>query len=126
MAVAHLLVVSLYTNVSQLPDYLVKTGDKVSTNNMYWTSRLIAALTDAHFAKAVIFTERYQNAVFNKSYEIINEYDAKYRENNDEKVLIEANEKILKMVKAESEKTLGDVLYVASNSMITRFIRGDN
>lgn len=116
----------VYTNVSQLPDYLVKTGDKVSTNNMYWTSRLIAALTDAHFAKAVIFTERYQNAVFNKSYEIINEYDAKYRENNDEKVLIEANEKILKMVKAESEKTLGDVLYVASNSMKTRFNRGDN
>lgn len=116
----------VYTNVSKMPDYLEKTGEKVSTNNMYWTSRLIAALTDAHFAKAVIFTERYQNAVFNKSYEIINEYDEKFREKNDEKLLIEANEKIIKMVKEESEKTLGDVLNVASNNMKTRFNRGDN
>lgn len=116
----------VYTNVPKMPRYLAKTGEKVSTDNMYWTSRLIAALTDAHFSKAVIFTERYQNSVFNKSYEILNEYDNKYQQNNDEKLLLEANEKIIRMVQSESEKTLGDVLFVASNSMKTRFNRGDN
>ena len=93
----------------------------VSTDSMYWMSRLIAAITDAHFAKAVIFTERYQQAVFNKSYVILKEYDAKYLANPSEKVLEEANEKIVKMVKEESEKTLESVMNIASNSMKTRY-----
>ena len=115
-----------YTNVSKMPKFIGDYGMTVSTDSMYWMSRLIAAITDAHFAKAVIFTERYQQAVFNKSYVILKEYDAKYLANPSEKVLEEANEKIVKMVKEESEKTLESVMNVASNSMKIRYNREDN
>lgn len=115
-----------YTNVSKMPKFIGDFGATVSTDSIYWMSRLIAALTDAHFAKAVIWTERYQNVVFNKSYEIIKEFDAKYAANPDQKVLEEANEKIVAMVKKESEKTLEAVMSVASNSMKTRYNREDN
>ena len=109
-----------------MPKFIGDYGMAVSTDSMYWMSRLIAAITDAHFAKAVIFTERYQQAVFNKSYVILKEYDAKYLANPSEKVLEEANEKIVKMVKEESEKTLESVMSIASNSMKTRYNREDN
>lgn len=115
-----------YTNVSKMPKFIGDYDETVSTNSMYWMSRLIAAVTDAHFAKAVIFTERYQAAVFNKAYVILKEYDAKYCANPSEKILEEANEKIVAMVKKESEKTLESVMSVASNSMKTRYNREDN
>ncbi len=115
-----------YTNVSKMPKFISNYGSEVSTDSIYWMSRLIAALTDAHFAKAVIFTERYQNVVFNKSYEILKEYDKKFLENPSESLLEEANEKIVSMVKKESEKTLESVMLIASNSMKTRFNREDN
>lgn len=116
----------LYTNVTKTPDYLGKTTREVSTDCMYWTSRIIAALTDAHFAKSVIYTERYQFEVLSKSYEILNEYDAKFIASGETKLLEEANEKIIAMVKKCSQNCLNIVLLMASNNMKTRYNRGDN
>lgn len=115
-----------YTYVSKVPNYLGKSTENVSTNCMYWSSRIIAALTDAHFGKAVIFTERYQLEVLNESYRLLNEYDAKFIKDNKESILEEANEKIIEMVKRLTDRTLNDVLLVASNNMKTRFNREDN
>lgn len=42
------------------------------------------------------------------------------------KLLEEANQKIMDMVKAESDKVLGQVLKNASEHMKTRYHRGDN
>jgi len=116
----------IYTWVNKTPSYLANATLKVSTNHIYWSSRLIAALTDAHFAKAVIFTERYQQAVFCKAYGIIKKYDEKFIKEKDEKLLEKANEEIMKMVQELTDKVLGDVLLVASNSMKTRYNREDN
>ena len=116
----------VYTNVTKFPDYLSKYEQKVSTDSIYWNSRLIAALVDSNFAKAVIYSERYQNVVFNRCYELINKYDKLFEEKKDLKLLEEANEKIIEVVKEETSKTLFDVLLVASNNMKTRYNREDN
>lgn len=115
-----------YANVDKLPDYISKTSETVSTNYMYWHSRLIAALTDANFASTIIYDERYQNAVMNKSRELLQEYDKKVKNGAGREILEEANQKIADMVKAESDKVMGNLLEIASNNMKTRYHRGDN
>lgn len=115
-----------YANVDKLPDYLSKTSETVSTDYMYWQSRLIAALTDAHYGSAIIFDERYRNSVFNKGRELLCQYDEKMIAGGERKLLEEANKKITDMVKKESDKALGNVLKNASEHMKTRYHRGDN
>ena len=39
--------VPFYANVERTPEYLANTTGTVSTDNFYWTSRLIAAMADA-------------------------------------------------------------------------------
>ena len=116
----------LYTAVDSLPAYFSATKDTVSTDSMYWHSRLIAALTDAHYFKAILLDERYQNAVWNKGRKLLCEYDEKFAAQNDPALLAEANKKIAEMVKAESDKALGQVLRNASENMKIRYHRGDN
>lgn len=115
-----------YANVDRLPDYLSKTTETVSTDRMYWQSRLIAALTDAHYGSAVIHDERYQNAVLNKGRQLLNEYDGRVLAGEDPKILMEANEKITAMVRKESDKVLSNLLRNASEHMKIRYHRGDN
>ena len=115
-----------YAGVDELPAYISETTDKVSTDTMYWQSRLIAALTDAHYGSAIVLDERYRNAVMNKSRSILNEYDAKIRDGADVSVLKEANKKITEMLKEESDKALRNVLQNASEHMKIRYHRGDN
>lgn len=116
----------LYTAVKKLPAYVSGTTDTVSTDNMYWHSRLIAALTDAHYNSAIIHSERYQNAVWNRSRQLLEEYDARILAGEDPAILAEANEKIAAMVKQESDKVLANVLKNASEHMKIRYHRGDN
>jgi len=116
----------IYSNVDEMPEYLNATKETVSTDNMYWQSRLIAALTDAHYNSAIIHDERYQDAVINKGRQFIYEYDAKIKNGEDVSILKEANKKITDMVKSESDGTLGTLLRNASEHMKTRYHRGDN
>lgn len=114
-----------YANVDELPSYISGTTDTVSTDSMYWQSRLIASLTDAHYNTAIIFDERYTNAVMDKSSEILHEYDEKILSGEDASILKEANKKITDMVKKESDKALGIILKNASEHMKIRYHRGD-
>ena len=116
----------LYTNVSKLPDYFSKTTETVSTDAMYWHSRIIAALTDAHFPSAIIHDERYCDAVFTRSMELLNKSDAELSENYSEEKAAAANDKVAKMVREESDKALSAILRNASEHMKTRYHRGDN
>ncbi|MBQ6551983.1 MAG: C69 family dipeptidase [Lachnospiraceae bacterium] len=115
-----------YTNVTKLPDYLSGTPERVSTDHMYWASRLIAALTDAQYYSAIILDERYQNAVLNRGRALLQEYDTKMLAGEDVKLLEEANQKIMDMVKEESDKALGAILKNTSEKMKTRYHRNDN
>ena len=116
----------VYANVSRFPKYISATTETVSTDAMYWHSRLIAALTDAHIATALLLDERYVNAVMNKGQRFLYEYDEKIRQGADAAILEEANGKILDMVKEESDKALSLILKNASEKMKIRYHRGDN
>lgn len=119
----------VYTDVRKLPKYLSETTEKVSTDYMYWSSRLIGVLTDGDYHTEVVLDDRYRRAVFNNSRKLLCEYDAKVKECVVDPVtalLEEANDKIVAMVQKESDKLIGDLLKDASNRMKTRYHRGDN
>ena len=100
----------VYANVTEFPKYLSGTTETVSTDSMYWHSRLIAALTDAHFGNALLFDERYVNAVMNRGQQFLYEYDEKIQQGEPVEILKEANFKIAAMVKEESDKALSQIL----------------
>ena len=116
----------IYTSVNSLPKYISETPAGVSTDYLYWASRVMASLVDAHFPENIVFSERYQNAVFNKSRELQYEYDAKMMGSKDLDLTNECNEKVVAMVKKETDDVLLRVLNTSSNIMKTRFHRSDN
>lgn len=116
----------LYAAVDSLPAYFSATRETVSTDAMYWHSRLIAALIDAHYFDTIVLDERYQNAVWNRGRKLLCEYDERVTASGDTSLLDEANRKIAEMVKEESDKTLSQVLRSASEKMKIRYHRGDN
>lgn len=116
----------VYANVTEFPKYISGTTETVSTESMYWHSRLIAALTDAHMGNALLFDERYVNAVMNRGQQFLYEYDEKIRQGESLEILKEANKKITDMVKEESDKALAQILKNASEHMKIRYHRGDN
>lgn len=62
------VMVPFYPGVSTTPEYLSNTGKDVSTDNFYWSSRLVAAMADASYSKSLFHIERYQLAVASKSH----------------------------------------------------------
>ena len=87
-----------YTDIDTTPGYLSGTTGKVSTQNFYWMSRMIAAMADASYSKSVFHIERYQESIAAKSHELLNRYDTLLEQETDEetrkKIQEEANEKI--------------------------------
>ena len=61
----------VFTNVDKIPSYYSNTTRTVSTENFYWASRLLGALSDPHFNVNTIHIERYQDAVMEQSYKSI-------------------------------------------------------
>lgn len=112
-----------YANVEELPDYLTFTEDTVSTDSFYWSSRLIGALADAHFAKNAIHIERYQNKVFRRSHELLAKLDRAYLQEG--QALEKANLEIADMLREETDRALGNVLHESTKAMINAFSRAD-
>lgn len=119
-------VIPQYVNVDKFSDYLSNGTETVNTNNFYWQSRLIAALTDAQYLKNIIFSERYISSVLFKSYQILHEYDEKMMKSRNYTLCEEANSKIVALLKKESDSVLKEVLRNCSDSMKTRYHRNDN
>ena len=116
----------VYSNVGKFPKYFGGTTEDVSTDSMYWSSRILAALIDAHYGSAIIHDERYTDSVLNSCREILNRFDSEIAEKNDASLLEKANEEIAKTVRKETEKALSNVLLNASQHMKTRYHRNDN
>ena len=116
----------LYANVNRLPDYVSGVTLDVSTENQYWASRLIAALTDPNYAACIQDIERYQNAVMTGGLRVIREYDRKFAEEKRPELLAEANEKLAALAREETGKVLGKVLEEASKQMKNGFRLADN
>src|SRR5574344_579778 len=118
-----------YTCITAVPAYLSNTTEEVSTDNFYWSERMIAALADAHYGKCLPHIERYQEAVLSQGHRIISMYDEKLKDAAsaaDVSALCEkANEETAAMLRKETQSALGSVLYEASCSMKNAFARSD-
>src|SRR5699024_10521399 len=121
--------IPMFTNVETAPAYLATTTDAVSTDSFYWTSRLIAALADAHHAETIPAIERYQqktlalgHAAARAAAETAGSADS---EKEVPELLAAANTAIAEQIRAETEQLLGSVLFTASNRMTNRFSRSD-
>lgn len=118
-----------YANVEETPDYLSNTEKEVSTDNCYWTSRLIAAMADASYGKSLIHVERCQERVAAKAHGLINRYDALLAEEEDGagrmKLKHEANRAVAEMLREEMSDTLGLVLFELSGQMKNAYSRSD-
>ena len=118
-----------YADVEETPDYLSNTEKEVSTDNCYWTSRLIAAMADASYGKSLIHVERCQERVAAKAHELINRYDALMAEEEDGagrmKLKHEANRAVAEMLREEMSDTLGLVLFELSGQMKNAYSRSD-
>ena len=121
--------VPFYANVETTPVYLSGTTGEVSTDSFYWVSRMIAAMTDASYARSLIHAERYELAVLSASHALVKEYDAKLSAEPDAArraaLREEANEAIAKMLKAKASDTLDKVLFELSSGMKNAFARSD-
>ena len=115
-----------YTAVSRVPDYLSRITLDASTDNYYWSSRLIGALADSCYSASVQNIERYQLAVATKGREIIREYDEKMIKAGDFSLTEEANEKLSAMAEKETTSTLNKVLQTASEKMKNGYNLADN
>ncbi len=115
----------VYTNVPKLPGYLSKVTLDPSTENFFWSSRLLDALADPHFGSCIQTIERYQNSVFAQGHAIIGEYDRKFLESGDLKLLSECNDKVCAMGKKETTAVLDKVLLTASQKMKNTYNRSD-
>lgn len=123
------VMIPFYPQVNEVPDYLSNTTGTVSTDNFYWTSRLIAAMADASFKQSRNLIERYQNKVAAKAHEILKETDALLANENEEdkkiQIRTKANQKIADMVKEAADETLGKVLFELSSNMKNAYARSD-
>jgi len=121
--------VPFYTNIESVPEYLSDTAEQVSTDSFYWSNRLLGALADAHYGKCLPFIEGYQFRVQAKGHGLIKEYDGKLRALADKEksteVCEEANRAIASMLKEETSKVLGRVLFEASCLMKNAYARSD-
>ncbi len=124
--------VPFYANVSTTPEYFAGTTGTVSTDSFYWTSRLIAAMTDASYAKSLIHVERYQESFAAKANELIHRFDrelaecASASEEERRSIREHANEVIAAEARKMADDTLGKVLYETSNQMKNGYSRSDN
>ena len=123
------VLVPFYADVEDTPKYLSNTTSEVSTDNFYWSSRLIAAMADASYKSSIFHIERYQEHVMSKGHEIIGRYDAILEKEQDSAkrmvLKLEANEKIADMLKKETQDTLDKVLFELASNMKNAYSRSD-
>ncbi|MCQ2432012.1 MAG: C69 family dipeptidase, partial [Clostridia bacterium] len=119
-------ILPVYPHVDHIPAYLSEVSTDVSTENFYWCSRLLGALTDPNYGTAIPYIERYQESVAAKARRIVNEYDRRIIETGDTSLFAEANDKLCEMAKRETQSTLNAVVADASRNMKNGYNRGDH
>ena len=123
------VMVPFYADIETTPDYLSNTTGEVSTDNFYWSSRMIAAMADASYKKSIFHIERYQEHVMSRAHELIGLCDASLAKETDADKRLElkqkANQALADMLKAETASTLDKVLYELSNLMKNAYSRSD-
>ena len=123
------VMVPFYANVDTTPEYLANTTADVSTDNFYWSSRMIAAMADASYSKSLFHIERYQETMLAKGHEVINRYDEQIEKEPDagkrSALREQANQEMADILRKETGNTLSKVLYELSNQMKNSYARSD-
>lgn len=122
-------IVPFYVNIDKTPAYLADTCEKVTTEDFYWSNRIIAALADPHFSQTSNMIERYQTTVQSKGHALMRTFDRAFDTKCGREEALRfcenANEEIAKMLRAETDRLLRSVLHEASNRMRNGFSRSD-
>ena len=125
-----------YANVNDTPAYLRDTTPEVSTGNLYWTNRLIAALADAHFYETSNAIEAFAENARVFGHRLVERTDAALEQARDEAAdtpadevvagcLESANEDMAEYLRKHATTLLNDVLYTSSNLMHNGFAMSD-
>lgn len=118
-----------YTNVKSLPSYVSGTTKDMSTENFYWSSRLLAAMADASYRNSGIHIERYQLTVQSNNNHLLSTYDARLLKEKDAKKNMalreKANQAVVDIVQKETSAVLDKVLFELSSQMKNAFSRSD-
>ncbi len=120
--------IPFYVNINKTPDYLANTTGSVTTEDFYWTNRIIGALADAHYSECTSHIERYQLELQSICKAILHEYDKKMAGLSWEEavdICEEANMAIARITKEKTQEVLAKVLHTASNGMKNSFSRSD-
>ena len=126
------------------PKRFVAIAPEVSTDNLYWTNRLIAALADAHFYETSNAIEAFAEAARTYGHRLVERTDAALRnigkDSDDSAVgdsvaetagepiagrLQAANDEMAEYLRTHATKLLNDVLYTSSNLMRNGFAMSD-
>lgn len=120
--------VPFYANVEATPDYLNNTRADASTENFYWTNRIIAALADSRFNDCISHIERYQRNLASKGHEMLHRFDEAFAADPPRNVcayLEDCNAQIAAQAKEMTTDLLNKVLYTASLTMKNGYARSD-
>lgn len=122
--------IPFYANIGRVPEYLASATARVTSENLYWQSRIIAALADAHFHENIAHIERYQMAVQSKGHALIKQYDGQVQREglcyeSASALLEKANDEIACMAKKQTDDLLDKVLFETSVLMHNAFSRSD-
>jgi len=121
--------VPFYANVDTLPEYLCNTASTVTTDSFYWSNRLIAALADARFRDNAAHIERYQEKVGARGHQMLRETDRAVAGTSGEELvraLEQANDRMARFLREQTDALLGKVLHTTSLSMRNGFAMSDN
>ena len=120
--------VPFFPQVDRVPEYLGEVTGQATTEALYWVSRIIAALADAHFSRTASAVERYQKACAALGQRGLKETEAGFpngeaREN--ERYLEERNREMTERFRAETDRCLNAVLFESSLEMRNAYSRSD-
>ena len=116
--------VPFFTQVKTIPDYVANTQENVSTDNFYWTNRLIAALADSHYNHHETDLNNYLEETMAKGHAMLHAVEAELLA-GETVDLEEENQKMSDYVQGETQTLLNKILFDASNLMTNRFSLSD-
>ena len=116
--------VPFYANVETTPEYLANTTETVSTENFYWTNRLIASIVDAHYHSCIADIDRYKYGMLAMGHAMLKRFDDGLPAGSSA-YLAEANDQIAAEARRMTNEVLGKVLDTASRAMKNAYTRDD-
>ncbi|MBW3093766.1 C69 family dipeptidase [Bifidobacterium sp. 64T4] len=120
-----------YANVNDTPAYLRDTTPEVSTDNLYWTNRLIAALADAHWYETNNAIEGFAENARVFGHRLVERTDAAFGgETTGDAAAVRrrleaSNTEMAEYLRKHATTLLNDVLYTSSNLMRNGFAMSD-